>query len=159
MPAPAPAYSVMTEGLVALAAAATAKSILGAVAPAGKNFSICEVAVFFDGIDATQKPVLVEVCRSTQAGVGVNTAVTLRQLRGVSTYTGSTTGTKNYTTEPTVLTPLKRLLVDPYKGLGWQQFPLGREIECYPSGAIIVRMTIPTGGAAVNAEVGLEIEE
>lgn len=149
----------MTEGLVALAAAATAKSILSSVAPSGKNFAVTEVSVFFDGVTATEKPVLVELMRSTQVGAGTATAVTLRQVRGVSTYTASTTAVKNFTVEPTVVTPLRRWLIDPYKGAGWQQLPLGREIECYPGGAIVLRMTIPTGGAAVNTEAGMEVEE
>lgn len=160
MPSPAPAFVAQTEGVVALAAAGTAKTCLSVIAGSGKNFILSELGVGFDGVTATEKPVLVELCRSTQSGAGSgSSAVTLRQIRGAPSYTASSTAAKGYTSEPSTLTPVREWLLDPYKGMWVIQYPLGREMEPIIAGAMCLRFTIQTGGAAVNTRAYIEIEE
>lgn len=160
MPAPTPGFVAQTEGTVALASAGTAKTILNVIAGTGKIALVSEFGISFDGVTASEKPILVELCRSTQAGAGSgSSSVTLRQIRGNTGFTVSATGAKGYTGEPTVLTPVREYLVDPYKGSFVFAFPLGREIESLIAGGIAVRCTIQTGGAAVNARAYLEFEE
>lgn len=159
MPLPAPGYSIQTEGLVALAAAATAKTILSAIAGTGKSLIVCEFGIAFDGTTATEKPILVELCRSTQGAVGTSTSVTLRQNRGDGSYSPSSTGAKNFSAEPTTLTPIREYSLDPYKPEFVFPWPLGREMHPAIAGAICLRCTIPSGGAAVNARAYFDIEE
>lgn len=159
MPAPGTGWVLQTEGAIALAAAGTAKTVLNAVASAGMLLMATEVRVSFDGVTASEKPILVELCRSTQAGNGTgSSAVTARQVRGNPGATAGMSGYKNYSTEPTVLTPVREWLVDPYKGAEWVQLPLGREVESLIAGGLCLRMTIPSGGAAVNARAYIEVE-
>lgn len=159
MPAPTPGFVAQTEGAVASAAAGTAKTILNVIAAAGKIAVVSEVGISFDGVTASEKPILVEICRSTQATAGTSSAVTLRQKHGDPSFVVGATGGKNYTAEPTVLTPIREWLVDPYKGLWVVQFPLGREIQTIVAGGMALRVTVPTGGAAVNMRGYMEIEE
>jgi hypothetical protein len=159
MPAPTPGFIAQTEGAVALAAAGTAKTVLNVIGAAGKVLVVTEFGISLDGVTAAEKPILVELCRSTQASAGTSTAVTFRQVRGNPSFTISATAAKNYTAEPTVLTPVREYLIDPYKGSLVFPFPLGREIESLIAGGIAIRCTIPTGGAAVNIRAYMEIEE
>lgn len=155
----APAFVAQTEGVVALAAAGTAKTILNVVAASGKKFVPTEIGVSFDGVTASEKPILVELCRSTQATAGTSTSVTPRQVRGDGNVTVTSSAAKNYTAEPTVLTPIREWLIDPYKGSFVMQLPLGREPEPLAGNALCLRMTIQTGGAAVSTRAYIEFEE
>lgn len=156
----APAFVAQTEGVVALAAAATAKTILSVIAAAGDIITVTEIGIAFDGITASEKPILVELCRSTQAGAGAgSSAVTPRQVRGNPNHTVNSTAAKGYTTEPTVLTPVREWLIDPNKGGLILPFPMGREVESLDGDAVCIRCTIQTSGAAVNARAYIEFEE
>ncbi len=142
-----------TEGEVALAAA-TAKTVLNVIAPAGKEITLVAFKVDFDGVTAGAEPVLVELMRSTQATAGTSTAATPRRKRGPAGTVGASAA-KNYTTEPTVLTLIEDYAVDPYKGLFAIQLPLGREADALGEG-LLLRLTAP---AAVNARAWAEFEE
>jgi hypothetical protein len=135
-------WVAQTEGEVALAAAATAKSILNAIAATGKVLRITELGI---SLDATPtEPVLVELCRSTQATAGTSTAVTPRQSGGNPNATVGATAAKNYSAEPTVLTPIREwTLAD--KAPLVIQFPLGREPESLDGDGLVLRLTNPTG--------------
>lgn len=157
MAAGAREFSVVTGGLVALAAAGTAKTILALIAPTGGVFKLDRAAVSFDGVDSAQKPILVEICRSTQATAGTSTAVTPGLRSGSGTILA--TAAKDYSAEPTNLTVVDEFSLDPFKGSYMDPLPLGREIESPVAGAVMIRMTIPTGGAAVNARAVVVGEE
>lgn len=147
-------YTVETTGDVALSAA-TAKTILSVINAANSPIRLCEFAVSFDGVSGTAEPVTVELCSSTQATGGASTAQTPVQIRG-ATRAVQASGARNYTTEPTVLTVLKRWLVHPQTGI-MVQFPLGREPEQVTTAdALCLRCTAP---ATVNAQAYLEFEE
>jgi hypothetical protein len=148
-------YTVTTEGAVALAAAGTAKTILAIIAPAQFGIDLKKVYFSFDGVTASEKPILVEIVRFTTDGTG--TAVTVAQAYG-PTITAGFTAKKNYGTEPTTPTVLAALEFDPNKGSVIYDWPLAETYDTAVSQVMGVRMTIPTGGAAVNARVTLGFE-
>lgn len=142
-----PRYSVVTPAAVALAAAA-AKTVLNLIAPATFGLELIEYSVGFDGVTGAAAPVLVEICQSTQVGAGTPAASppTPVQYAGRPIAHGITTG-HAYTAEPTVLTVVDQILVDPYKGLFVFPFPAGDETESDTSGgtikALCLRCTAP----------------
>jgi hypothetical protein len=148
-------YVADTEGVVALAAAATAKTIFGIKADAGHAIDLLGLAFSLDGIAAAEKPVLVEFCYCT---FGANppgtasTAVTVDQEAGRANAETFAVA-KNWTTEPTTINPLRPLDCDPYKFYYEKDHPLGESPDSAVAEGFAIRMTIPSGGAAVNARV------
>jgi hypothetical protein len=143
------------------AATAGAKTVLNVIAPAGHGLVLVGFEITFDGVTASAVPALVEVCQSTQAtaGTSAGSAPTPVQTRGRAR-TGATAPTTghNYTAEPTVLTPVKQWYISPTSGLTLQ-LPLGREIECDPSGGTIKALAIRINVTAnVNVRAGMEVE-
>lgn len=151
---PAPLYSGVTGGAVALTAA-TAKTILGAKAHANSSLLLKEAFVSFDGVTANAVPVLVEACYCTWAtnSPGTNsTSVTPLQVSGRVLTAGFTMG-KTWTAEPTVLTVGAELLVHPQAGVIYQ-IPLGDEWDCALGEGFAIRVTAP---AAVNARGTIKV--
>lgn len=115
--------------------AATVKTILMVKSTAAIGGQLVEYGVSFDGTNAANTPVLVELVKSTNATNSTpgtnNTSVTPVQVRGDGNDGGAGTAPTmtafaNSTSEPTVLTVVKRFLVPPTSGL-IIQLPLGRE--------------------------------
>jgi hypothetical protein len=149
-------YSTSTEGAVALAAA-TAKSILGVSAPAQFGVDLKKFRVAFDGTSATAVPVLIELCYSTFATNAPGTAsasTTVDQVYGRS-ITAGFTAARNWTTEPTVLTPVDEWLLSPAGGLVIYDFPLGDTPDSAVSNGFVLRLNAP---AAVNVRASLWFE-
>lgn len=147
-------YTVESAGGIALAAA-TPKTVLSVINSASGLVRLCEISVSFGGVSGTAEPVTVELCSGTQATAGTSTAAVPVQTRG-ALRTAQSTGARNYTAEPTVLTVRRRWLVHPQASLVLQ-FPLGREPEqMLASGALALRCTAP---AAVNVQAYMEFEE
>lgn len=149
-------YVTSTEGAVALSAA-TAKSILGVAAPSQFGVDLKKFRVAFDGVTASAVPVLVEVCYATFAtnGPGTNsTSTTIDQAYGRSVTAGFS-GAKNWTTEPTVLTPLDEWLLTPAGGLVIYDFPLGDTPDSAVSNGFVLRCNAP---ASVNVRASLWFE-
>ncbi|HEU4603744.1 MAG TPA: hypothetical protein VFS24_17345 [Steroidobacteraceae bacterium] len=147
-------YTVDSNGTIALSAS-TAKTVLSVINAANSLIRIVEFALSFDGTSGTATPALIELCYSTQAGVGASTSTTPQQVRG-PTRTVQASGARNYTSEPTVLTTWKRWLVHPQTGI-IVQFPLGREPECVVTAdALCLRCT---AAASVNVAGYIEFEE
>lgn len=145
-------YEVDTGGQVASAAATTAKSILGVKAHANSGLILKQVHVDFDGITATEKPVLIEICYATFASnsPGTNsTSVTPVQQSG-RVLTAGFTAAKSWTSEPTVLTVIKGFSFDPNKGMFLYDWSLGDEPDSALAEGFVIRATVPSGGAAVN---------
>jgi hypothetical protein len=149
-------FTVETTADVALTAA-TAKSILSAIAPAAGAIRLVEISVSFDGTSATAEPVTIELCKSTEAGAGTATTQTPVQSGGTpSGKTPRSTGKRNFSGEPSVLTVIKRWLIHPQTGFT-KQSPLGREEEQDTTAdAWVIRCTAP---ATVNAQAYMEFEE
>lgn len=152
----APVYECSTEGAVALVAT-TAKTIAGVKAHANSGLLLSGIVVGFDGITATDKPVLVELCYCTWATNSPGTAstsTTPRQTRGRVLTAGFTSG-KTWTTEPTVLTVIRDLPLTPIGGLLVYDKPLGKEYDCALGEGFAIRCTAPT--SAVNGRAVLEV--
>lgn len=149
-------WVAQTEGEVALAAAGTAKSILNVIAEAGGHIRLTEIGV---GLDATPTdPVLVELCHSTQATAGSSSAVTPRLANGgMSGAVVDSSAAKNYTAEPTALTPIREWTI-PDKAPLIIQFPLGREPGSNVADGLVLRLTNPTG-TSPNARAYMEFIE
>lgn len=149
-------YSATTEGAVALSAA-TAKTIAGVKAHANSGLQVKSFGVSFDGVAASEVPVLVELCHATFAtnAPGSNsTSTTPRQNYGRALTAGFTSG-KNWSAEPTVLTVIKELLLSPNGGVLEYQFPLGQEPDCALGEGFAIRCTAP---ATVNVRGTIVVE-
>jgi hypothetical protein len=115
-------HSISTEGEEALGAA-TLETLLNAVADAADRISLVSFEAGFDGATIAVAPVLLELCKSTQAMAGTSTAATERE----DTDTGRTanfTGFHSFTAEPTVLTTHHAYEVAEASGLLVIQFPI-----------------------------------
>lgn len=149
-------YSIVTGGAVALTAA-TAKTILGVLAPASFGIDLQYVEVGFDGVTAGAAPVLVEVATCT---FGANppatnsTSVTPTQIYGRAITVGATAA-KTWTTEPTTIATISEKLLTPYGGLVIYDWPLGRTPDNAVSTGFVLRCTAP---AAVNVRASMVFE-
>lgn len=144
-------YTATTGADVALTAA-TAKSILGVLAPA--QFGVDLMKIRF-GIDTATK-VLVELCAATFAtnAPGTNsTSVTPTQVYGRSITTGFTAA-RTWTAEPTVLTALEEWEFTS-GGTGIYDLPLGTSYDSAVSTGFVLRVT---AGATSNARATFGFE-
>jgi hypothetical protein len=149
-------YVTSTESAVALAAA-TAKSILGVRGNAAFGVDLLGFRVGFDGVTASAVPVVVELCYATFAtnGPGTNsTSSTIDTMYGRSVASGMT-GAKNWTAEPTVLTPLDEWLLTPNGGLVIKDIPRDRTPDSAFSEGFVLRLTAP---AIVNVRATMHFE-
>jgi hypothetical protein len=152
---PAPLYSAVTGGAVALSAA-TAKTILGVKAHANSGLLLKKLKIAFDGVTASAIPVLVETgyCTwATNSPGTASTSVTPAQKNGRALTAGFTAG-KTWTTEPTVITVLDEILIPAFMGSAWYDVPLGDEYDCALAEGFVVRCTAP---AAVNVRASADI--
>jgi hypothetical protein len=146
-------YSIETEGVVALAAA-TAKTVLSVTAPATHGVDLIAWSISFDGTTSSAASVLVEICQFTAATAGTSTAVTVDTRYGrVITWGGS--AAKNYTAEPTVITPWASILLDPYKSHYARDYALGQTPDSPASQGFLIRCTAP---AVVNCRAIMRFE-
>lgn len=151
-------WVVQTEGEITPAAAGTAKTFLNVISGASLPVKVRELGIAFVGISATAKPVLVELCQSTQATAGTSSAVTPRDENASTTNTATVTAAKNYTAEPTVLTPIREWLVHPQL-LFVVQFPLSQEPIAAVSKGLCIRVTFATAETVVNGRCYMAIED
>lgn len=153
-------YAALTEGSVALAAAGTAKSILGVTAAANRTFKITNIKLATTGKTAGDDPLLIEILKGDGTSAGTSTSVTPRHVSGNPSITVQATAGKNYTAEPTTLTLVDEFMVDPNKSLAWFDLPLGRELESGVGKLIVIRATVVTGTTVSGAlRARLEFEE
>jgi len=146
-------YSADAEAAVALAAA-TVKTVFGVKADAGHAIQLLGAWFGFDGVASSEKPVLVEFCActwATQPPGTLSTAVTVDQEAGPR-YAETFSAARNWTTEPTVQTPIRSFGYDPNKGYWDRDFALGDEPDFAVAEGFTIRMTVPSGGAAVNVD-------
>lgn len=134
-------YTITTGGEVSLSAA-TAKTVLNAIAHANFGIDLRSIEIAFDGVTASNEPVLVEICSSTQATAGTSTSVTPAQVYGRVIAAGFTAA-KNYSAEPTVLTVIDEFSLSPNGGLVIRDWPLGEGFDQDVSDGIALRLTAP----------------
>ena len=151
-------YACMTEGEVSLSAATT-KTIIGVKAHANSGLDLLSVAVhaLASGSSAPGfEPILVEVMYATWASNSPGTAstsTTPRQRYGRVLTAGFTSG-KNWTTEPTTLTPIDEFALHPQTG--WKEwYPLGSTPDCALAEGFVVRMN-SDNAVAVRATLLVE---
>lgn len=152
---PAPIYSAITGGAVALSAA-TAKTILGWKGHANSGLLLTHYEVSFDGVSASGVPVLVEICYCTWGAnsPGTNsTSVTPVQVTGRVLTVGATAG-KTWTTEPTTISVIRELLLTPNGGALIYDYPLGTEPDSALGEGFAIRCTAP---ATVNVRATLNV--
>jgi hypothetical protein len=157
MAAGASGWVAIADG-VAAAAAGTAKTVLNVIAAANRAVKITEVGVGLIGASGSAKPVLVELCTSTQASAGTSTAVTPAATDAGDATTVQATAAKAYSAEPTALTPIRRWRVHPQAGMV-VQFPLGREPRSDIAKALALRVTFESGETTTNIDAYIEFEE
>ena len=149
-------YACKTEGAVALVAA-TAKTIIGVKAHANSGIQLKSYEFAFDGVTASGIPVLVELCYVTFATNSPSTASTT--TTPVQKYgrvlTAGFTSAKNWTTEPTVVTPIDEFLITPNAGAVLYQNPLGQEHDTALAEGLCFRLNAP---AAVNVRATMNVE-
>ena len=121
---------VATTGATVALVASTAKSVIGVKSgdtTANHGVDLKKFRIGFDGTDATDAPVLVELCActfGTNAPGTASTSVTVRQAYGRHAATGFTAA-RNWTTEPTTITVLEEFTLSPNGGLLVYDWPLG----------------------------------
>jgi hypothetical protein len=143
-----------TSGSVALSAA-TAKTCLLIIAPATFGIDLRSVEISFDGVTATNTPVLAEIVSSTAATAGTTGSTpTVNQGYGRAITAGFTAGA-GYSAEPTVLTAIDAFTLSPNGGLVIRDWPLGEGFDQDVSKALGVRLTAPQ---TVNARVTMKFE-
>lgn len=150
---PKAGYTLTTGGEVSLSAA-TAKTVLNAIAHANFGLDLRSIELAFDGVTASNEPVLVEICSSTQAGAGTSTSVTPVQVYGRAIAVGFTAA-KNYTAEPTVLTVIDEFSLSPNAGLIIRDWPLGEGFDQDVSKGLAIRLTAPQ---TVNVRATMKVE-
>ena len=151
-------FIVKTAGATALAAA-TAKTLINLIAGAAAGVQLREIALAFDGVTASAVPVLIEVCTSTQAGVGTpGTSPTPAQYKG-RVFAAPFTAGESYSAEPTVLTPIWHTLVTPNGGTIILPFGVGDEIETDLSSGTVKALAIRANAPAiVNVRAAVKAE-
>lgn len=150
-------YSVITTADVALVAT-TAKTVLGVKAGAAFGVDLIAIELAFDGVTATDKGVLAELCYNTWAtnAPGTNsTSRTPAQLYGRVLAHGVTAASA-WTAEPTALTVLEEFRLSPIGGQDIIYLPLGQSYDCAFGEGFSLRLTAPT--SAVNARATFKWE-
>lgn len=142
------------DSAVALSASAT-KTIVQYVTGANRPGRVVEVAVSFDGVDASKTPIQVDLLLQTTAGT--SSALTLVKDNRLSE-AAQGTALKTFSAEPTASDIFRSWYITPANGLWAMQFPLGREIQINVSERVGLRC-ITASGVTVNVTASLTIEE
>lgn len=149
-------YSAPAGGAVALVAA-TAKSVIGVLAPAQFGVDLLGYELAFDGVTAANVPVTVELCAATFASNPPGTAstsITVQQAYGRSIVPGFTAA-YGWTTEPTVLTAFDRFTLTPNGGVVVRDWPYGQTPDSPVSNGFVIRLT---AAQVVNVAATLRFE-
>lgn len=150
-----PLYTVRVSGLTLTAT--TAKTIIGTIGAATRRHKLKRLQLSFSSVTATDAAVLVEICRSTQAGAGTATAQASTLIDPAET-ASITTAAVNYTAEPTTLTVIDTFYVSPIGNTFLWEIPNGREYIFALSTGCMIRCTSPAtqttnmGGAILFEE-------
>jgi hypothetical protein len=134
----------------------TAKTAVSAAAAANQVIKILSQRVSFDGATSTNAPALIESGRCTFGGAGTSTSVTPSKLDPGRAETIQTTGAKNYSAEPTTITPIDPADVPQYNGFLEVMTPDSRPNIVVGGQGWVIRITSPTN---VNTTGKLVFEE
>lgn len=142
-------YTAVT-GVTTALTASTARTILGVKSNAAFGIDIRKFSVAFQGVTATDNPVLVELvyCTFATNAPGTNsTSVTPTQSYGRVTANG-VTAAASWTAEPTVITVLKQYLLTPNGGLLIEEFAPDHGFDTALGEGLAIRVT---PGATISA--------
>jgi hypothetical protein len=109
----------------------------------------------FNGVTASNTPVLIRVYTSTLATAGASSAGTVQQVLGRVIANGALSSNFNYTSENTVKTYTgEEWSLTPNGGTVIYDYPLGDELDYYNSGAMAIGLEItPAQQVGVAASV------
>lgn len=150
---------VITSGSVSLVAS-TLKYVLGVKSgdtTANHGVDLKKIRVGFDGTDATDAPVLVELCAvtfATNAPGTASTSVTPRQVYGRHAATGFSAASA-WSSAPTTVTLLEEYLLTPNGGLVLYDWPLGDTPDSPLGEGFVIRCTA-ADSVAVRASMWFE---
>lgn len=147
-----PTYTISTEADVSLVAA-TAKTILAAIAAATRRLRLVEFGVSFAEEDTTKGPALVEIMRFASNGTG--TALS-EILHDPGESAALFAGQYNYSAEPGTPTLIKSARVSVLGGLWVHQYLPGREPVIAVSTLAGIRITAPDAATGVRAWMTFE---
>lgn len=151
--------AIITSGAVQLSAS-TAKTVLMAKAASNHRAVLKEAGISFQGVAATDPPILVELVRCSTDGTG--TAVTPAKKDPSHNETLQTTAAKNFTVEPTVTDIVRQWYIHAQSGV---VYPL--DVEGIPipgdQGAnlhrLALRCTPGSAPATVNSVSYMDYDE
>jgi hypothetical protein len=148
-----------TSGLTACAAAASVKVAIQLATGSAELLRIKQWDVMFNGTTSTEKPVKVELVKTTGASSGGSTYTALK-VNGDAylSATSIASGRINDTTDGSSPTIQMGYLVPATSGL-CIQYPLGCEPAVGPSEFWEIRITLQSGAAANDYLVNVQWEE
>jgi hypothetical protein len=144
-----------------VATSSTAKTVVGAQCAAQIPIRVFGYNLGFDGVNSGQGNAICEFCHTTFATnpPGTNsTSVTLANFDDGRPETAQTTGGKNWTTEPTVITVTETAMIPVYMGSAIVFVPLTTPFVAKGGSGASVRVT-QQSGVTGNAGGALKIEE
>lgn len=153
-------YSIVTGGAVSLSAS-TPKSVLGIRSADDFGLDLKKIWWGFTGTTASDAPVVCELCHATYAtnAPGTNSSALTSGAGPQQVYgrviAHGITAAKNWTTEPTVLTPLFEVPLTPNGGTLPYDIPLGDTPDCAPDHGFVLRFT---AAASVSVRATLFFE-
>lgn len=145
----------VTSGLTACAAAASVKVAVALATGSTIENKIVQVDVMFNGVTSTEKPVKVELVKTTGAPSGGSTYTPLKAQGAAG---NGTTARINDTTDGSSPTIQQAYMVPATSGI-CIQWPLGREPEMKVSEFWEVRITLQSGAAANDYLCNVWFEE
>lgn len=143
-------YQINTGTSAVALVAATAKTALFVLAPSGHGAQLKKFSIGFDGVTASNVPVLWELNYLTAASLSTPGTGNTSQTSNITQTAGrvianSFTGGSACTSEPTVQTNIRSNLLTPNGGLLVYDFPLGDEPDSAVSQGFCIRLTAPAG--------------
>lgn len=147
-------------GAISLAANVT-KTLLQLQAPSNQGAAWKRLKVAFEGVTSTDKPVVLQLLKQTDAGtggVGITETV-LKSPKGTAPTPQCTAlGGPWSTTEPSASDVIDEVYVHPQSGYEWI-FQRAEDEHAYFNERYAVRCITPTGNATTNAIASLIWEE
>ena len=147
---------IMSAGEISLAAPTTAKTMFEITAAANHGCQIKLLSFFFDGVTVTDEAIFTEFLRVT--GTCTGTAGAEVKMNPDDPEAIQTSFKFNATVEPTGVTVMKRFNIHPQGGYE-MVFPIDKPWPVRGGDFFAIRMTIPTGGTAINVVINAECEE
>jgi len=153
-------YALSNQGGATSCAQNTTKTVLGVKSHANSGLLLLGFTIGFDGVTAADKVIEVDICYSTWAtnspGTNSTSISTILQQGGRVLTAGFTAG-YTWTAEPTALSVLWPLYIDPNKGEFIYDYPLGDEPDCALAEGFAIRVITPATMTTVNCYASMKV--